>query len=467
MGRRLGPSVPRGTAVRPVGPAWVARRAVGSRVGRRSGAGGAEGEDGGEGFVAGGADLVGWEDEADAVFGTELDGEGEGVEVAVEVVGHGAGGGVKVDAGHERVVGFVGGEEGGGDAIADGGEEVAVFGGGGGVAPGVEDELAVGVEVDVEGDALAAGEIAQGGGFGLGEGGGAAVGFGALAGAGAAAAPGDAEVAVEVDAVIAAAIFAPEATAAPGVLVAVGVDDRDDPEIGAVEEAAEGWVAIAVAEEAIGDAGGDHGGDPLARVLSAVDEEWEGGGIADAEGPEGTTFDGAADGGEGGAIGGKLDEVAKVGGDGVVVVVFGEPVGGASGGGVVNACGFGARGGVNVGDEDLPGDAGGVESRERVGGDDNVERKCGAAMLTPDVECEGFDDGAREQSALGADGDANGGCCGRADGDNGGANGEGEARQAEGGHEAKAHDAKAARRGMVAHEMSVEASKRPARHEQV
>jgi hypothetical protein len=62
----------------------------GGRSWQGSGAGGAEREDGGQGFVAGWADLVGWEDEADAVFGAELDGEGEGVEVAVEPVGHGA-----------------------------------------------------------------------------------------------------------------------------------------------------------------------------------------------------------------------------------------------------------------------------------------------------------------------------------------------------------------------------------------
>ena len=227
----------------------------------------------------------------------------------------------------------------------------------------------------------------HGGGFGLGEGGGAAVGVGALVGAGAWAAPGDGVVAVEVDAVVAAAVFAPEAAAAPGVLVAVGVDDGDDPEGGAIEEGADRGVAVGVAQHAVGDAGGDHGADPFARVLGAGDQEGSGcGGVADAESADGAAFDRAADRVNGCAVGGELEELDEVRGDRVVVVVLGKPVGWARGGGVAEARGFGGGCGVDVEDEDLPGNAGGVELGEGVVGDDDVEGEARAAMLAPDIE---------------------------------------------------------------------------------
>ena len=83
--------------------------------------------------------------------------------------------------------------------------------------------------------------------------------------------------------------------------------------------------------------------------------------------------------------------------------------------------------GVNVGDEDVPWDARGGESRKGGAGEDDVEREVRAAPLAPDVECEGVDERACEEGALDADCHARG--CGRerwqlADG---GAKGEAEA----------------------------------------
>ena len=199
---------------------------------------------------------------------------------------------------------------------------------------------------------------------------------GPLARAGAA--PRDAEVAIQVDAATAVTILAPVAVAAPRVLIAVGIRDGHDPQLGMIDEVAHRRIAIVAAHQAIGDARRDHRGDPFARVLRAVEQHRRRAGrvTADVERPDRAALARAADRDDRRALGRERGELLQMRADRVVVAEVSEPIAGtgAHDRRGVDAGSFGGGDGIDVGDEDLPADVRGVELREDVVGDDDVER---------------------------------------------------------------------------------------------